>query len=156
MRNVLARSFLLVLSVSAAGCGVNSLLGTWRYATEVVGVSSPEPRKVAIDLVLEEDGWRVGGECVAPLTYSTGKATLTTVDWTCPLQSGDGLPTEEMEIYTWKTGDVLLVRTATFTMNGERLEAEYSLKYQTDPQDPTVGTDVNFASKSGMGGARQP
>lgn len=104
-----------------------------------------------LDVVLLDSPprWRVGGGCEAPLTVSGAKVELTSPRWTCPLTSSDGLPF--LRGYSWKSGDVLRVDRAAFTRSPfDQMTLDFAFQVQTDPQYPTIGSQVEFTQPDGF------
>src|SRR5262245_49441696 len=93
------------LLAALSGCGSsNPFVGTWEADVQTASGETEEPVLVKVVLVFTAKGWQVGGGCEAPLTYQESIATLTTPNWSCPLQSAQGLPFTEFGQYTWKSG----------------------------------------------------
>jgi hypothetical protein len=139
-----------------AGCGPAGPVGVWQstVTATVDSPSGPMTSQQTLDIELDAQNgaavWIVGGGCEAPLTLTATAATLQSPNWTCPLQSGDGLPLISLSQYTWKSGDVLLVQSASFqTVGANGLSIQFGLQIRTDPNNPTVGPLIEFMTLSG-------
>jgi hypothetical protein len=138
------------------GCGASGPVGLWQSTVSVTveSASGPMTSQQTLDIEIDAKGsaavWVVGGGCDTPLTLTATAATLESANWTCPLQSSDGLPLISLSQYTWKSGDVLLVKSASFqTVEANGLTIQFSLQIRTDPNDPTVGPLIDFQTLSG-------
>ncbi|MFT3842851.1 MAG: hypothetical protein QM723_38035 [Myxococcaceae bacterium] len=152
-----ARTGVLIAALACAACG-KGIDGTWRL-TSMVSLQGGGTSTIANDFVILPPpmAWKAGGACEAPLTQKGDTAFLTNLNWTCPLQSQSGLPFpfDGQGSYQWKSGDVLLVKNAQFTLGtDDQLAVVISLQIRTDPNDPSFGDTLDLTTQPGHGAIR--
>lgn len=141
------------LAALVTGCG-SPIVGTWTASVTVTETSAQgmsSTRTVTDQLRLESTGWRVGGGCVAPLTFEQSSARLaqsmlcTVSDPADPLFLLGALGT------TPRRDDRIEVRRATFTLeSGDKLSASVEYRIGADLTDPLSGNVVSFDTSAGL------
>jgi hypothetical protein len=146
-------SYALVALLGSGCAGKESMIGSWIFAVFTLD-DQGNSQTTHEQIVLTDSGWNVGGGCEAPLTYQGTEANLTSADWSCTLQSREGLPFVSLNP-DWGAGNLLVVKTAQFVLAKDRLNASFELHIFTKPNDASdPGSVVSFKSKPEFGGVR--